>query len=173
MHTESTWRSGTIPATEPAKCNIFNTAIFGAAIAPIFVGQQLREAREETEGDTLMPEPVTLSLCRRTGFSKMGQVLHKLRIADGLASRKFYSCRMSYMTAARDHVRSHSAETTQALVECLRAAEAHIDALCGLWDGLLNAAPSPSRQGEMRLTMARYEIVVSYMHAIQKRAFDL
>jgi hypothetical protein len=48
-----------------------------------------------------------------------------------------------------------------------------MDALYGLWNGLLNAAPSPGRQAEMRLTMARYEIVVSYLHAIQMRAFDL
>ena len=117
--------------------------------------------------------PVTLFLCRLTGFSKMGQALHQLRIADGVSGRKFYCCRMSYMAAAKDPVRRHSTETTQALVECLRAAEAHIDALCGLWEGLLNAAPSPGRQGEMRLTMTRYEIVVCYMHAIQTRAFDL
>jgi hypothetical protein len=55
----------------------------------------------------------------------------------------------------------------------MRAAEAHKDALCGLWSGLLNAAPSLYKQEEMRLTMARYEIVVCYLHAIQMRAFDL
>jgi hypothetical protein len=77
------------------------------------------------------------------------------------------------MKTARDPFRRSSAETTQALVECLRAAEAHKDALCGLWDGLLNAAPSPGRQREIRLTMARYEIVVCYLHAIQMRSFDL
>jgi len=173
MHTESTWRSGTMPATEPAKCNIFNTAIFGAAIALIAVGQRLREAREETEGGRLMPEPGALSLCRLTGFSKMGQALQQLRIADSIATRKFYFCRRSYMKAASDPVRRRSAETTQALVECLRAAEPHKDALCELWNGLLNAAPSLGRQVEMRLTMARYEIMVRDLHAIQMRAFDL
>ena len=173
MHTESTWRSGTMPTTEPAKCNIFNTAIFGAAIAVIIVGQRLREAREETEGGRFMPEPVTLSLYRQTWFSKMGQALHKLRFADCVATRKFLCCRRSYMQAASDPVSRLSAETMQALVECLRAAEAHKDALCGLWNGLLSAAPSPGRQVEMRLTMARYEFMVRDLHAIQIRALDL
>jgi len=77
------------------------------------------------------------------------------------------------MQAASDPVRRRSAETTQALVECLIAAEAHKDALCGLWNGLLNAAPSPGRQVEMRLTMARYEFMVRDLHAIQMRALDL
>jgi hypothetical protein len=162
-----------MPTTEPAKCNIFNTAIFGATIALIVVGQRLREAREEKEGGRRVPEPGALSLCRLTGFSKMGQALHQLRFADGVATRKFYCCRMSYMKAARDPVRRRSAETTQALVECLRAAEAYKDALCGLWNGLLNTAPSPGRQVEMRLTMARYEIMICELHAIQMRAFDL
>jgi hypothetical protein len=120
-----------------------------------------------------MPEPVTLSLYRLTGFSKMGQALHQLRFADGVTARKFYCCRMSYMQAARDPVRRRSAETSQALVECLRAAEAHKDALCGLWNGLLNAAPSLGRQVEMRLTMARYEFMVCDLHAIKMRAVDL
>jgi hypothetical protein len=173
MHTEATWRSGTTPATEPAKCNIFNTAISGAAIAPTVVGQRLREAREEIEGGRLMPEPVTLFLCRLTRFSKMGKALHQLRIADGVATLKFYCCRMSYMRVARDPVRRRSSETTQALVERLRAAEAHKDALCGLWNGLLNAAPSAGRQVEMRLTMARYEIMICDLHEIKMRALDL
>jgi len=103
----------------------------------------------------------------------MGQALHELRFADGVATRKYYFCRRSYMKAARDPFRRRSAETTQALVECLRAAEAHKDALFGLWNGLLDAAPSLNKQEEMRLTMARYEIVVCYLHAIQARAFDL
>jgi hypothetical protein len=103
----------------------------------------------------------------------MRQALHQLRLADAVATSKFHCCRRSYMKAARDPVRRRSADTTQALVECLRAAEAHKDALCGLWDGLLNTAPSHGRQLEMRLTMARYEIVVCYMHAIQLRGFDL
>jgi len=77
------------------------------------------------------------------------------------------------MEAARDPVSRRSAETTQALVECLRAAEDHKDALCGLWNGLLNDAPSLGRQMEMRLTMARYEFMVCDLHAIQMRAFDL
>jgi len=77
------------------------------------------------------------------------------------------------MQAASDPVSRLSAETMQALVECLRAAEAHKDALCGLWNGLLSAAPSPGRQVEMRLTMARYEFMVRDLHAIQIRALDL
>src|SRR5262245_29352606 len=162
-----------MPTTEPANCNVFNTAIFGAAIALIVTGQQLREAREETEGGRLMPEPVTLTLFRLKGFSKMGQALYQLRFADGVATRMFHCCRRSYMNAASDPVRRRSAETEQALVECLRAAEAHIDALCGLWNGLVNAAASPGRQAEMRQTMARYEIVVCYLNAIQMRASDL
>ena len=173
MHTESTWRSGTMPTTEPAKCNKFNAAIFGAAIALIVVGQRLREAREITEGGRLGHEPTTLCLCRITGFSKMGQALHKLRFADGVATRNFYCCRRSYMKAAGDPDRRQSAETTQALIDCLRAAEAHKDALCGLWNGLLDAAPSPGRQVEMRLTMARYELMVRDLHAIHMRALDL
>ena len=103
----------------------------------------------------------------------MGQALQQLRFADGLAARKFYSCRWSYMYAERNHVSSRSAETSQALVECLRAAEAHKDALCGLWNELLNTAPSLGRQEEMRLTIARYEIVVCDLHAIHLRAIDL
>src|SRR5262249_60312465 len=116
MHTESRWCYGTMPAAEPANCNIFNTAIFGAAIAVIVVGQRLREAREETEGGRLMPGSVTFSLCRLTGFSKMGQALHQLRFADGVATRKFYFCRRSYMEAARDHFMSTRAVPTRALV---------------------------------------------------------
>jgi len=77
------------------------------------------------------------------------------------------------MQAASDPDRRRSAETTQAFVECLRAAEAHKDALCGLWNGLLRAAPFLGRQEEMRRTMARYEIVVCDLHAIQMRTFDL
>jgi hypothetical protein len=76
------------------------------------------------------------------------------------------------METARDPFRRRTPESRQALVECLRAAELHKDALCGLWEGLLNAAPSPGRQREIRLTMARYEIVVCYLNAIQMRAFD-
>ena len=102
----------------------------------------------------------------------MGQALHQLRFADCVATRKFHCCRRSYMQAASDPVRRRSAETTQALDECLRAAEDHKDALYGLWNGLLNAATSPDRQVEMRLTMARYEFIVRDLHAIQMRAFD-
>jgi hypothetical protein len=65
------------------------------------------------------------------------------------------------------------ADTTQALDSYLRAAEAHKDALYGLWDGLLYAAPFPGRQEEIRRTMARYEVVVCDLHAMQMRAFDL
>jgi len=104
---------------------------------------------------------------------KMDKSLHQLRFADGAANRKFYRCRRSYIKAARNPASRHSAETTRALDECLRAAEAHEDAIFGLWDGLLHAAPFPSREEEMRLTMARYEIVFSDLHAMQMLAFDL
>jgi len=133
----------------------------------------MREALEILQGGRFMPEPTTLSLCRLTGFSKMGNALHQLWFADGVAARKFYYCRRLYMKAARDPVRRRSAETTQALVECLRAAESHKDALCGLWNGLLHAAPFPGGQEELQLTMSLYEIVFSDLHAIQMRAFDL
>jgi len=103
----------------------------------------------------------------------MGQALHQLRFADSVATRKFYYCRKSYIEAVRDPVRRRSAETTQALVECLIAAEANKDTLCGLWNGLLNAETSPGRQVEMRLTMARYEFMVCDLHEIQMRALDL
>jgi len=103
----------------------------------------------------------------------MGKAIHQLRFAELVAARKSYCCRRSYMKVARNPASSDSAETTQALVECLRAAEAHRDALYGLWNGLLNAAPSLGSQEEMRLTMVRYEIVVCDLHAIQMRAFDL
>jgi hypothetical protein len=103
----------------------------------------------------------------------MGKPLNQLRFADGVAARKFYGCRMSYIKAAIDPVSRRSAETTQELVECLRAAEAHKDALCSLWNGLLHAAPFLGRQEEMRRTMARYEIVVCDLHAIQMRALDM
>jgi len=103
----------------------------------------------------------------------MGKPLHQLRFADGVAAREFYCCRMSYMKVAIDPVSRHSAETEQALGECLRAAEVHKDALCGLWNGLFHAAPFLGRQEEMRRTMARYEIVVCDLHAIQMRTFDL
>lgn len=76
------------------------------------------------------------------------------------------------MTTAKSLTGSHSGETTQALDECLRAAEAHIDALSDLWDGLLHAAPFPGMQEEMRRTIERYEIVFTALHAIQMRAFD-
>ena len=101
----------------------------------------------------------------------MGQPLHQLRIDDGVATRKFYCCRSLYMST-KDPGMRRSAETSQALVECLRAAEAHKDALCCLWNGLLHAAPFLGRQEEMQRTMARYEIVVRDLHVIQTRAFD-
>jgi len=102
----------------------------------------------------------------------MGKALNQLRIADGVAARKFYRCRSVYMNAAKYPGRNRSAETSQALVECLRAAEAHKDALCVLWNELLHAAPFLGRQEEMQRTMTRYEIVVYDLHAIQTRAFD-
>jgi hypothetical protein len=101
------------------------------------------------------------------------KVLHQLRFADGVAARKSYYCRRSYFKASRDTVTRHSAVTEQALDAYMRAAEAHKDALFSLWNGLLYSAPFPGRQEEMRLTMARYEVVVCDLHAMQMRAFDL
>jgi len=120
-----------------------------------------------------MPKPITLSSCRLTGFSKMDKAILQLRFAELVAARKFYCGRRSCMKVARNPASSDSAETMQTLEAYLRAAEAHRDSLCGLWDGLLNAAPSLGRQEEMRLTMVRYEIVVCELNAIQMRAFDL
>jgi len=59
----------------------------------------------------------------------------------------------------------------QALGECLEAAAAHKDALNDLWGGLINAAPFPGWEAEMLRTMARYEVVVSELHSIQKLVF--
>jgi hypothetical protein len=101
------------------------------------------------------------------------KALYQLRIAEGVAARKSYYFRRSYLKAARDIASRHSAETTLALDAYLRAAEVHIDALSGLWDGLFHAEPFHGRQEELRLTMARYEIVVCDLHAMQMRAFDL
>jgi hypothetical protein len=100
------------------------------------------------------------------------KALHQLRFADGAAARKSYYYRRSYFEAIRDTTSSHSVETTKALYEYLRAAEAHKDALHCLWSGLLHAAPFPGRQEEMRLTMARYEVVISDLHVMRLRAFD-
>jgi len=103
----------------------------------------------------------------------MGKALHQLRVADGVAACKFYYRRKSYFEAAWDTAHRDGAEITQALDAYLGAAEAHKDALYGLWDGLLHAAPFFGRQEEMRRTMARYEIVVCDLHVMQMRAFDL
>jgi len=59
----------------------------------------------------------------------------------------------------------------QTLDECLKAAEAYKDALNDLWGGLLNAAPFPGWNEEMQRTIARYEVVVSELHSIQKLVF--
>jgi hypothetical protein len=59
----------------------------------------------------------------------------------------------------------------QELDECLKAAEAYQGALNDLWGGLLEAAPFPGRDEEMRRTMARYEIAVSELHAIRMLLF--
>jgi hypothetical protein len=99
--------------------------------------------------------------------------LHQLRFADGAAARKSYYYQRSYFEAIRDTTIRHSAEPTKALYAYLKAAEAHKDALYGLWNGLLHAAPFPGRHEEMRLTMARYEVVICDLHAMRMRAFDL
>ena len=70
------------------------------------------------------------------------------------------------------HAFAIACKTTQALDAYLRAAEAHKDALYGLWDGLLHAAPFPGRQEEMLRTIARYEVVICDLHAMRMRAFD-
>jgi len=103
----------------------------------------------------------------------MGKALHQLRVANGITALKLYRCLRSYTKAARDPVGRHSAETMQALDWCLRASEAHKAALYGLWDGLLHTAPFPGREKEMQLTMARYEVVFSDLHAMQMPTFDL
>jgi hypothetical protein len=99
--------------------------------------------------------------------------LHQLRFADGDAARKSYYYRKSYFEAIRDTASRHSAENTKVLNAYLRAAEAHKDALHDLWDGLLHATPFPGRQEEMRLTMARYEVVFCDLDVMKMRAFDL
>jgi hypothetical protein len=101
------------------------------------------------------------------------KALHQLRFAEGVAARKSYYYRRSYFKVARGAASRHSAEATLALDAYIRAAEVHKDALNGLWDSLRYAAPFPGRQEEMRLTMARYEVVVCDLHAMQMRAFDL
>ena len=103
----------------------------------------------------------------------VNKTLHQLRLADGVAARRSYYCRKSYFKAAKDTASRHRAETTQALDAYLSAAEAHKDALYGLWDGLLHAAPFLGRQMEMQRTMSRYELVVRDLHAMRMRAFDL
>jgi hypothetical protein len=103
----------------------------------------------------------------------MGNALHQLRVADSTAARMFYRRQRSYIKAASNYVNSSSAETMQALYEYLKAAESYQYALSALWAGLLKAAPSPRRKDEMWQTMARYENVVSKLHAMRMRAFDV
>jgi hypothetical protein len=100
------------------------------------------------------------------------KALHQLRFSESVAARKSYYYRRSYFKAVRDTASLQSDETTLALDTYIRAAEVHKDALNILWDGLHNAAPFPGRQEEMRLTMARYEVVVCDLHAMQMRALD-
>ena len=97
------------------------------------------------------------------------KTLHKLRLAEGVAARKSYYYRRSYFKVVRDTASCHSAKTTLALNAYIRAAEAHHEALKGL---LFYAEPYPCRREEMRLTMARYEVVVCDLHAMQIRASD-
>jgi hypothetical protein len=99
--------------------------------------------------------------------------LYQLRFAEGAAARKSYYCRRSYFKTTRETASRNSADTKLALDAYLRAAEVQKDALSRLWDGLLYAAPFPGRLEEMRLTMARYEVVVCDLHSMQMRAFDL
>ena len=106
----------------------------------------------------------------------MDEAFHQLRVvrvADSIATRKFYRYQRSYISSAKNQVRRHSAGTIKVLGEYLKAAEAHEGALNDLWDALFNAAPFPGREDEMRRTMARYEIVVSELHAIQMLALSL
>jgi hypothetical protein len=106
----------------------------------------------------------------------MDEALHQLRVvrvAASIATRKFYRCQRSYIRSAKDPVGCHSAGAMQVLDEYLKAAEAHEGALNDLWDVLFNAAPFPGREEEMRRTMARYEIVVSELHAIRMLVLGL
>jgi hypothetical protein len=99
------------------------------------------------------------------------EALHQLRVAAGSAAHTFYRCQRSYIRLSRDSVRRRSANAMQELNECLKAAEAYKGALNDLWGGLLDAAPFPGQEEEMRRTMARYEIAVSELHAIQMFVF--
>lgn len=105
-------------------------------------------------------------------MSAVNEALHQLRVAAGNAARNFYTCQRLYIRAIRDTSRRHRAATRQALDECMKAAEAYQGALRNLWAGLLNAAPFPGKDEEMLRTMARYEVVVSELHAIQSFAFS-
>ena len=99
------------------------------------------------------------------------EALHQLRVAADNAARDFYRCQRAYIRLTSEPVRRRSAEAMQALDECLKAAEAYKDALHDLWWRLLNDAPFPGWEAEMLRTMARYEVVVSELHSIQKLVF--
>jgi hypothetical protein len=99
------------------------------------------------------------------------EALHQLRIAAEIAARDFYRCQRSYIRSAMESVRRHSFGAMQALDECLKAAEAHRDALSELWVGLLNATPFPGWEEKLWRTMARYEVAVSELHVIQMLVF--
>jgi hypothetical protein len=123
--------------------------------------------------------PQTRSRVHRPAFRVYGgrihavnKTLYQLRVVADIAARDFFRCQRLYIRAVRDTFKRHGAAAGQALDECLKAAEAYQDALNDLWVGLLNAAPFPDREEEMRRTMARYEITVSELHAIQRFAFD-
>jgi hypothetical protein len=100
------------------------------------------------------------------------KALHQLKVAACIAASDFYRCQRLYIRAVMDSSRGHGAVTGQAFDEYLKAANAYHDALSDLWDVLLNAAPFPGKEEEMRRTMAGYEVVVSELHAIQRFAFS-
>jgi len=81
-----------------------------------------------------------------------------------------YLGHLAPLTAELDTSRGHGAVTRQAFDEYLKAAYAYQNALRDLWDALLGAAPFPGKEEEMRRTMARYEVVVSDLHTIQRFA---
>ena len=98
--------------------------------------------------------------------------LHRLRFAEGVAARKSYyieghtSRRQGRLPVATALIRASVRRVHE-------SAEVHIDALFGLWDEFALRRALSWQAEEMRLTMARYEVVVCDLHAMQMRAFDL
>ena len=100
------------------------------------------------------------------------KALHQLKVAACIAASDFYRCQRLYIRAVMNTSRGHGAVTRQAFDEYLKAANAYQDALRDLWEALLDAAPFPRKEEEIQRTMARYEVVVSELHAIQRLALS-